>query len=83
MSQRDEERTGHGLKDESFESSPETCRPRRQTCNDESGRVVSISAEDQIQDARSIADFVAQMLAMPDEDPPGVWDGGRKTGHDS
>ncbi len=74
MSQIDGERTGHSLKDESFEPSSETCRPRLQPCNDSSGRVVSISAKDQAQDARSIVDFVERMLALPDEDPPGTWE---------
>jgi hypothetical protein len=47
---------------------------RRVPCNDVTGRVRSISAEEQAQNARAIADLVERMLAMPDEDPPGAWE---------
>ncbi len=47
---------------------------RRVPCNDATGRVRPISAEEQAQNARAIADLVERMLAMPDEDPPGAWE---------
>ena len=43
-------------------------------CNDATGRVRPISAEEQAHDAKAIADLVERMLAMPDEDPPGAWE---------
>ena len=42
--------------------------PRRVPCNDATGRVLSITPEEQAQKARAITAFVDQMLAMPDED---------------
>ena len=42
--------------------------------NDATGRVRPISAEEQAENARAIADLVERMLAMPDEDPPGAWE---------
>jgi len=46
----------------------------RVPCNDGTGRVRPISAEEQVRKARAIAAFVDLMLAMPDEDPPGAWE---------
>ncbi|MGP0065459.1 MAG: hypothetical protein ACLQGP_17885 [Isosphaeraceae bacterium] len=46
----------------------------RVPCNDATGRVRPLSAEEQAQNARAIADLVERMLAMPDEDPPGAWE---------
>jgi hypothetical protein len=43
-------------------------------CNDATGRVRPISAEEQARNAQAIADLVERMLAMPDEDPPGAWE---------
>ena len=47
---------------------------RRAPCNDATGRVRPISAEEQARNAQAIAAFVDLMLAMPDEDPPGAWE---------
>ena len=55
----------------SFRGFPTVCRV---PCNDVTGRVRPISAEEQAQNARAIADLVERMLAMPDEDPPGAWE---------
>ena len=44
----------------------------RVPCNDATGRVRPISAEEQARKAQAIAAFVDLMLAMPDEDPPGA-----------
>jgi hypothetical protein len=33
-----------------------------------------ITPEEQARNARAIADLAQRMLAMPDEDPPGVWE---------
>ena len=46
----------------------------RVPCNDATGRVRPISAEEQARKAQAIAAFVDLMLAMPDEDPPGAWE---------
>jgi hypothetical protein len=43
-------------------------------CNDATGRVRSITPEEQARKARAIATLVEEMLAMPDEDPPGAWE---------
>jgi hypothetical protein len=42
--------------------------------HDAKGRVRHITSEEQAHKARAIAAFVEKMLAMPDEDPPGVWE---------
>jgi hypothetical protein len=58
-------------------ASPELpCAPsaHRVPCNDATGRVRPISAEEQARKAQAIAAFVDLMLAMPDEDPPGAWE---------
>jgi len=44
------------------------------SCNDATGRVRRISAEEQARNAQAIAELVERMLAMPDEDPPGAWE---------
>jgi hypothetical protein len=41
---------------------------------DARGRILPITPEEQARNARAIAAFVEQMLAMPDEDPPGAWE---------
>jgi hypothetical protein len=46
----------------------------RVPCNDATGRVRPICAEEQAMKAQAIAAFVALTLAMPDEDPPGAWE---------
>jgi hypothetical protein len=48
--------------------------PRRAPRSDATGRVLPITPEQQARDARAIAELVEQMLAMPDEDPPGAWE---------
>jgi len=53
---------------------PSAPSARRIPCNDATGRVRPISAEEQAQNARAIADLVERMLALPDEDPPGAWE---------
>jgi hypothetical protein len=53
---------------------PSARTARRVPCNDATGRIRPISAEEQAQNARAIADLVERMLAMPDEDPPGAWE---------
>ncbi len=53
---------------------PSAANARRVRCNDATGRVRPISAEEQAENARAIADLVERMLAMPDEDPPGAWE---------
>ena len=53
---------------------PLTAPARPVPCNDATGRVRPISAEEQARNARAIADLVERMLAMPDEDPPGAWE---------
>jgi hypothetical protein len=52
------------------------CAPsaHRVPCNDATGRVRPISAEEQARKAQAIAAFVDLMLAIPDEDPPGAWE---------
>ena len=54
--------------------SPPAAPTRPVSCNDSTGRVRPISAEEQAHDAKAIADLVERMLAMPDEDPPGAWE---------
>jgi hypothetical protein len=46
----------------------------RVPCNDATGRVRPISAEEHARKAQAIAAFVDLMLAMPDDDPPGAWE---------
>jgi hypothetical protein len=46
----------------------------RVPCNDVTGRVRPISAQEQARKAQAIAAFVDLMLAMPDDDPPGAWE---------
>ncbi len=53
---------------------PTTPSAHRVPCNDPTGRVRPISAEEQARNAQAIADLVERMLAMPDEDPPGAWE---------
>jgi hypothetical protein len=53
---------------------PRAPSARHMTCNDATGRVRPISAEEQARNARAIAAFVDLMLAMPDDDPPGAWE---------
>ncbi len=53
---------------------PRATSVRPVPCNDATGRVRPISAEEQARNARAIAAFVERMLAMPDEDPPGAWE---------
>jgi hypothetical protein len=53
---------------------PRVPSARRVPCNDATGRVRPISAEQQARNAQAIAAFVDLMLAMPDEDPPGAWE---------
>jgi hypothetical protein len=53
---------------------PRAPSARRVPCNDATGRVRAISAEEQARNAQAIAAFVDLMLAMPDEDPPGAWE---------
>jgi|GEM_PF-3038257 hypothetical protein len=53
---------------------PRAASARRVPCNDATGRVRPISAEEQARNAQAIAAFVDLMLAMPDEDPPGAWE---------
>jgi hypothetical protein len=74
MSHSDKEPAGNTLEEGAFEERLETSRPRPLPCNDARGRVVLITAEEQAQDARAMANFVERMLALPDEDPPGAWE---------
>ncbi len=53
---------------------PSASSAHRAPCNDATGRVHPISAEEQARNARAIAELVERMLAMPDEDPPGAWE---------
>ena len=53
---------------------PPAAPARPAPCNDATGRVRPISAEEQALNAQAIAAFVDLMLAMPDEDPPGAWE---------
>ena len=53
---------------------PRAAPTRPVPCNDATGRVRPISAEEQARNAQAIADLVERMLAMPDEDPPGAWE---------
>ncbi len=53
---------------------PRAAPARPVPCNDATGRVRPISAEQQARNAQAIAAFVDLMLAMPDEDPPGAWE---------
>ena len=53
---------------------PAESSPRYLPCNDATGRVRSITPEEQARRARAIARLVEEMLAMPDEDPPGAWE---------
>ena len=46
----------------------------RVPCNDATGRVLPIGPEEQAQDAKAVAAFVELMFALPDDDPPGVWE---------
>jgi hypothetical protein len=48
--------------------------PRQAACNDATGRVLPVTPEEHAQKARAVEVFVDKMLAMPDEDPPGVWE---------
>ena len=41
---------------------------------DARGRILPITPEERDRNARAIAAFVEEMLAMPDEDPPGAWE---------
>jgi hypothetical protein len=43
-------------------------------CNDAAGRVRPITPEEQARNARAIGRLVEEMLATPDEDPPGAWE---------
>jgi hypothetical protein len=43
-------------------------------CNDAHGRVLPITPEEQARNARAIAALIEEMLAMPDDDPPGAWE---------
>jgi hypothetical protein len=54
---------------------PAVSSPRFLACNDATGRVLPITPEEQARNARAIAELVERMLAMPDEDPPGAWEG--------
>jgi hypothetical protein len=65
---------GNGNKDGVVYDRPAVSPPRFVPCNDATGRVRPISAEEQAQKARAVAAFVEKMLAMPDEDPPGAWE---------
>ncbi len=58
-----------GLRDRSAVASP-----RYVPCNDATGRVRPITPEEQARKAQAIAKLVEEMLAMPDEDPPGAWE---------
>jgi hypothetical protein len=53
---------------------PAVPSPRYVPCNDATGRVRPITPEEQARNARAIAKLVEEMLAMPDEDPPGAWE---------
>jgi hypothetical protein len=74
MSHLGEEPGGNTLKEAAVEDRSEASRHHPQPCNDASGRVFSISAEEPAQDAQAVACFVERMLALPDEDPPGLWE---------
>jgi hypothetical protein len=53
---------------------PNSATARPIPCNDATGRIRPITAEEQAEKARAVAAFVEKMLAMPDEDPPGAWE---------
>jgi hypothetical protein len=63
------------VKEAALQDHARACSPRRVPCNDATGRVLPITPEEQAQKARDIAAFVDKMLAMPDEDPAGAWEG--------
>lgn len=42
--------------------------------NDATGRVLTITPDEQTRHAAAVAAFVERMLALPDEDPPGIWE---------
>ena len=70
-----DERTGESASKETAPSErPRAPSARRVPCNDATGRVRPISAEQQARNAQAIAAFVDLMLAMPDEDPPDAWE---------
>ncbi len=62
------------LTERALPDSPRAAPARPVPCNDATGRVRPISAEQQARNAQAIAAFVDLMLAMPDEDPPGAWE---------
>jgi hypothetical protein len=41
---------------------------------DARGRILPITPEEQARNARAIAALIEEMMAMPDEDPPGAWE---------
>jgi hypothetical protein len=70
-----DERTGASRSTERASPELPSAPPvHRVPCNDATGRIRPISAEEQARNARAIADLVERMLAMPDEDPPGAWE---------
>ncbi len=69
------EASGPSRSTDSAQADSPPSRPARLApCNDATGRVRPISAEEQARNAQAIADLVERMLAMPDDDPPGAWE---------
>jgi hypothetical protein len=53
---------------------PDILPPRYVPCYDATGRVRPITQDQHARNERAIAKLVEEMLAMPDEDPPGAWE---------
>jgi len=62
------------VKEAALQNHPQPSCVRPLPRNDATGHVLPITPEEQVRDARAIADLVERMLAMPDEDPPGAWE---------
>ena len=74
MGMLDEEPRANAAEEAALQGHARRSAPRRDPCNDATGRVLPITPEEQAQKALAIAGFVDKMLAMPDEDPPGAWE---------
>jgi hypothetical protein len=74
MGQTDKEPAEDAFRGGAFQECLKVTSPRPLPCNDATGRVVPITAEEEARNARAVASFVERMLAMPDEDPPGAWE---------
>jgi hypothetical protein len=74
MEKFDEQAGASRLTETASPELPSSPSGRRAPCNDATGRVRPISAEEQSRNAQAIAAFVDLMMAIPDEDPPGAWE---------